>query len=244
MEAANTGQTGGMGKPTEDMDQARDSAALPEPWIVPPRVVWAIGLNYLDHIAETGREIPTTPTVFTKSPGSVIGNGELIVIPSHVTQPDYEGEVAVIIGRRAKDIAEAEATEVIAGVTCANDVSARDHQYLTSQWTWSKSFDTFCALGPRVAPVAEIDLADCAITTRLNGEVVQQSSTKHLVFGIPQLVAELSRGVTLERGDVILTGTPAGVGAARNPPRFLRDGDLVEVTVAGVGTLRNPVSFR
>lgn len=233
-----------MNKPIRELHPARDSTAIPEPWIVPPRVIWAIGLNYLDHIAETGREIPTTPTVFTKSPGSVIGSGDLIVVPPHVTQPDYEGEVAVIIGRRAKDIAEADAIEVIAGVTCANDVSARDHQYLTGQWSWSKSFDTFCALGPRVAPVAEIDLDDCAITTRLNGDPVQESSTKHLVFGIPRLVAELSRGVTLERGDVILTGTPAGVGAARNPPRFLRDGDLVEVTVAGVGTLRNRVSSR
>lgn len=233
-----------MDEPTQNPDSPPDSTAIPEPWVVHPRVIWAIGLNYLDHIAETGREVPTVPTVFMKSPGSVIGNGELIVVPSHVTQPDYEGEVAVIIGRRAKDITEADAIKVIAGVTCANDVSARDHQYLTGQWTWSKSFDTFCALGPRVAPVAEVDLDDCAITTRLNGEVVQESSTKHLVFGIPQLVAELSRGVTLERGDVILTGTPAGVGAARNPPRFLKDGDLVEVTVAGVGTLRNRVSGR
>lgn len=227
-----TRQTGGMDQP------------IPEPWVVRPRVIWAIGLNYLGHIAETGREIPTVPTVFMKSPGSVIGSGERIVVPPHVTQPDYEGEVAVVIGRTATDVDEASAIDVIAGVTCANDVSARDHQYLTGQWTWSKSFDTFCALGPRVVPVSQIDLADCSITTLLNGEVVQSSSTKELVFNIPRLIAELSRGVTLERGDVILTGTPAGVGAARNPPRFLEDGDVIEVTVVGVGTLRNQVTRR
>lgn len=217
---------------------------MPEPWVVRPRAIWAIGLNYLGHIAETGREVPIVPTVFMKSPGSVIGNGEHIIIPPNVTQPDYEGEVAVIIGRRATNVDEADAMDVIAGVTCANDVSARDHQYLTSQWTWSKSFDTFCALGPRVVPVSEIDLADCSITTLLNGEVVQSSSTKELVFDIPRLVVELSSGVTLERGDVILTGTPAGVGAARNPPRFLQDGDVIEVVVEGVGSLRNQVTRR
>lgn len=216
-------------------------ASGPEPWVVRPGTIWAIGLNYLGHIAETGRERPTVPTVFMKSPGSVIGNGEHIVIPPHVTQPDYEGEVAIVIGHHATNITETEVADVIAGLTCANDVSARDHQYLTSQWTWSKSFDTFCALGPRIVPLAAIDIAKCSITTRLNGEVMQSASTSEMVFSIPKIVSELSRGITLAPGDVILTGTPAGVGAARNPPRFLQDGDLIEISVEGIGTLSNQV---
>ncbi len=208
-----------------------------------PATVWAIGLNYRDHIAETGREIPTVPTVFMKSRHAVIGHEDTIVVPVHVTQPDYEGEVAVVIGRTCRDVPEDRALDVVAGLTCAHDVSARDHQYVTGQWSWSKSFDTFCPLGPELVSLDEIgDPCSLAIETRLNGEVVQASNTSEMVFSIPRLVAELSRGVTLAEGDVILTGTPGGVGAARTPPRFLLDGDVVEVTVEGVGTLRNRVA--
>ena len=207
-----------------------------------PRMIWGVGLNYRDHAAETGRPLPEAPTLFVKSPSAVIGPGDPIVVPAHVTQPDYEGELAVVIGRRARDVSEADALDVVAGVTVGHDVSSRDHQYTTGQWSWSKSFDTFCPLGPEVVSLDEIDLeAGLAITTTVSGEVLQSSSTSELVFGIPSLVAWISQGCTLEAGDVILTGTPAGVGAARTPPRWLVDGDVVEITIEGIGTLRNPV---
>ncbi|HYL51955.1 MAG TPA: fumarylacetoacetate hydrolase family protein [Acidimicrobiia bacterium] len=206
-----------------------------------PRVIWGVGLNYRDHAKETGRPLPETPTLFMKSPGSVIGPGQPIVVPPHVTQPDYEGELAVVIGRRVRDVPVDDALSVVAGVTVGHDVSARDHQYTTGQWTWSKSFDTFCPLGPEVVPLEEIDLGCLPIETRVSGEVMQSSNTSELVFSVPELIAWISRGCTLQPGDVILTGTPAGVGAARTPPRWLLDGDVVEITIGGVGTLRNPV---
>jgi 2-keto-4-pentenoate hydratase/2-oxohepta-3-ene-1,7-dioic acid hydratase in catechol pathway len=213
--------------------------------VTPPRLVWGVGLNYRDHALETGRPLPEVPTLFAKSPSSVIGPGDPIVIPPHVAQPDYEGELAVVIGRTARDVAVEDALDVVAGVTVAHDVSARDHQYTTGQWSWSKSFDSFCPLGPEVVSLDEIDLSSgLSIETRVSGELLQSSNTSQLVFAVPELVAWISQGCTLEPGDVILTGTPAGVGAARTPPRWLVDGDVVEITIGGVGTLRNPVSRR
>jgi 2-keto-4-pentenoate hydratase/2-oxohepta-3-ene-1,7-dioic acid hydratase in catechol pathway len=208
-------------------------------------MIWGVGLNYRDHAAETGRPAPDVPTLFVKSPSARIGPGDTIVIPPHVEQPDYEGELAVVIGRRARDVAIDDALDVIAGVTVGHDVSARDHQFTTGQWSWSKSFDTFCPLGPELVSLDEIDLATgLAIETRVSGEVLQSSNTRELIFGVPELIAWISQGCTLEPGDVILTGTPAGVGAARTPPRWLVHGDIVEITIAGVGTLRNPVDRR
>lgn len=212
-----------------------------DPPVPKPRMVWAIGLNYRDHIAESGAEVPSVPTVFVKSPRSLVGHEAPIVVPAHVTKPDYEGEVAFVIARTCRDVPEEQALEFVAGITCAHDVSARDHQFKTSQWSWSKSFDTFCPLGPVIVTLDELDGLELDIETRINGEVVQSSNTAELVFPIPKLVAELSRGVTLQAGDVVLTGTPGGVGFARKPPRFLQDGDVVEVHVQGVGTLRNRV---
>ena len=206
-----------------------------------PRVIWGVGLNYRDHAAETGRPLPDVPTLFMKSPRAVIGHGDTIVVPPHVMQPDYEGELAIVIGRTARDVSEVDAPSVVAGVTVAHDVSSRDHQFTTGQWTWSKSFDTFCPLGPEVVSLDEIDVGRLTIETRVSGEVMQASNTSELVFGVPQLVAWISRGCTLEAGDVIITGTPAGVGAARTPPRWLENGDVVEITIEGIGTLRNPV---
>jgi 2-keto-4-pentenoate hydratase/2-oxohepta-3-ene-1,7-dioic acid hydratase in catechol pathway len=217
-----------------------EGVALDAP-VPKPRMIWAIGLNYLDHIAEQKAEIPDVPTVFVKSPRSLIGHEAPIVIPPHVTRPDYEGELAFVIARRCKDVPEAEALGVVAGVTCAHDVSARDHQRATTQWSWSKSFDTFCPLGPALVTLDELPGLDLAIETRINGEVVQSSNTKEMVFSIARLVAHLSRGVTLDAGDVVLTGTPGGVGFARKPPRWLVNGDVVEIEIEGVGTLRNPV---
>jgi 2-keto-4-pentenoate hydratase/2-oxohepta-3-ene-1,7-dioic acid hydratase in catechol pathway len=206
------------------------------------RMNWAVGLNYRDHAAEAGRDVPTAPTLFAKSPGSLIAHEDAIVIPPHVAQPDYEGEVAVVIGRTARDVSEADALSYVAGITCAHDVSSRDHQFNTGQFTWSKSFDTFCPLGPALVSIDEVDVQNLSLETRLNGEVVQSASTRDLVFPIPTLVAWISQGTTLLAGDVILTGTPAGVGAGRTPPRWLLDGDVVEITVGGVGTLRNRVT--
>jgi len=205
-------------------------------------MVWAVGINYRDHAAEAGRDLPPAPTLFAKAPGSVIGPDAPIVIPRHVTQPDYEGELAVVIGTRAKDVSRADALDYVAGLTIAHDVSARHHQFNTGQFTWSKSFDTFCPLGPEVVSLDEVDLeAGLPLETRVNGELMQSANTSELVFDVPALIAWISQGLTLEPGDVILTGTPAGVGAARTPPRWLNNGDIVEISIGGLGTLRNPV---
>ena len=180
-----------------------------DPPIPKPRMIWAVGLNYRDHAAEAGRDVPTAPTLFVKSPGSLVGHEESIVIPPVVTQPDYEGEVAVVIGRTTRDVSERDALDHVAGVTVAHDVSSRDHQFNTGQFSWSKSFDTFCPLGPVLSTLDEVDVGDLSIETRLNGEVVQSANTKDLVFSIPTLVAWISQGTTLLPGDLILTGTPA-----------------------------------
>ncbi|HET9729639.1 MAG TPA: fumarylacetoacetate hydrolase family protein [Acidimicrobiia bacterium] len=210
--------------------------------MISPRVIWGVGINYRDHADETGREPPGVPTLFVKSPSSVIGPGEPIIVPPHVTQPDYEGELAVVIGRRARDVSVADALDVVAGLTIGHDVSARDHQFTTGQWSWSKSFDTFCPLGPEIVPLDAVDLAGgLTLETRVSGEVLQSSNTSMLLFDVPHLISWISQGCTLEPGDVILTGTPGGVGIARNPPRWLQDGDVVEITIEGLGTLSNPV---
>jgi 2-keto-4-pentenoate hydratase/2-oxohepta-3-ene-1,7-dioic acid hydratase in catechol pathway len=207
-----------------------------------PRVIWGVGLNYREHADEAGRPALEVPTLFVKSPSSVIGNGDPIVVPRVVTQPDYEGELAVVIGKQARDVSVDDALDVVAGLTVGHDVSARDHQFTTGQWSWSKSFDTFCPLGPEVVTLDEVDIAGgLALTTTVSGEVLQSANTSQLLFSIPELIAWISQGCTLEPGDVILTGTPAGVGAARTPPRWLVDGDVVEITIEGIGTLRNPV---
>ncbi len=215
-----------------------------DPVVLGPRAVWAVGLNYRDHAAETGQTVPPAPALFTKSPGALIAHGAPIVVPAHVAQPDYEGEVAVVIGRVARDVKEDDALDFVAGITIGHAVSARDHQFVTGQFSWSKSFDTFCPLGPVLVTVDELDVFDLPLETRLNGEVVQTSTTSQLAYSIPTLVAWVTQGLTLLAGDVILTGTPAGVGAARDPQRFLQDGDVVEISVGGVGTLRNPVERR
>lgn len=222
--------------PIESIEGARFEPPVPS-----PRAVWAIGLNYRDHAAESGLEPPPVPVVFTKSPGSLVGHEADIVVPSQVRQPDYEGEVAVVIGRRTRDVDVTDALDHVAGVTIANDVSARDHQFVTSQWSWSKSFDTFCPLGPVMVTLDEIDVTALALDTTLNGAIVQSSTTAELIYPVAELVAHLSQGCTLEPGDVILTGTPSGVGMSRDPQRWLQHDDVVEISVDGIGTLRNTV---
>ena len=216
------------------------------PRLLPPAIL-AIGRNYADHAKEMGGGIEPYPTVFMKNPGSVVGPGEPIVIPKacreHGPQVDFEGELAVIIAEDVRDLAEATALEAVAGYAVANDVSARWWQKHGSggQFCRGKSFDTFCPLSA-VSPASRVgDPNTCRLVTRLNGETMQESSTAKMLFTVPRILAELSRGTTLAAGTVILTGTPAGVGAGRTPPRFLRDGDVVEIEIERVGVLRNPV---
>lgn len=213
---------------------------------IPPAIL-AIGRNYADHAAEMGTKTDERPMVFMKNPASVCRNGDAIVIPpacrEHGPQVDYEGELAVEIARDCRDVPESDALSVVAGYRVANDVSARWWQKEGSggQFCRGKSFDTFCPLSDLVAVGGVPDPQDLEIETLLNGERVQHASTRLMVFPVRHLVAELSRGMTLLAGTVILTGTPAGVGAGRKPPIYLKHGDRVEVRIARVGHLVNRV---
>ena len=208
-----------------------------------PRKIVAIGLNYLDHIREAGVERPSQPVVFAKFASSVIGPDEPIVIdPSLTTRVDWEVELAVVIGRRLRNAGPEEARAGIFGYTVANDVSARDVQFGDGQWVRGKSFDTFCPIGPVVVTPEEVpDPQQLVLRTRVNGEVVQESSTSEMLFGVVELLEYCSRSFTLEPGDVVLTGTPWGCGEFMDPPRALADGDVVETEIEGIGCLRNPV---
>jgi 2-keto-4-pentenoate hydratase/2-oxohepta-3-ene-1,7-dioic acid hydratase in catechol pathway len=212
---------------------------------VNPRKLIGIGLNYRDHAEESELPIPEVPVVFAKFPSSLIGPGAPIVIPREETRPDYEGEVAVVIGTRAYRASPEEARAAVGGIAAVNDVSGRRAQLETPlrQFTLGKSFDTFTPLGPCIAPADGVDLADIDVRTTVSGEVLQQSNTRHLIFSVVELIVYLSQGMTLEPGDVIATGTPAGVGDGRTPKRYLREGDVVEISVGGVGELANPVTM-
>lgn len=212
--------------------------------IAPGKII-AVGLNYADHAKETGKEPPEEPLLFSKFPSSVIGHGDTIRWrPSITNQVDYEGELAVVIGKRGKDVAEEKALDYVFGYTIANDVSARDLQFGKDQlWTRAKGLDTFCPLGPAIVPKSAIpDPHALTVRTTLNGELMQDGSTSDMVFRIPFLVAYISRMFTLEPGDLILTGTPAGVGRAKTPPRFLGEGDVVSISIDGIGELTNACS--
>jgi len=201
-----------------------------------------VGRNYAEHAAELGDDPPTEPLVFGKFDNTVIGPGDPIVLPPEATHVDAEAELAVEIGVGGHRIAEAEALSHVRGYRCANDVSARNIQYAESQWTRAKGFDTFCPLGDRLVPVSELgDGSGLRVVQRLNGEVLQDGSTSDLIFGVPFLVSFVSAVFTLEPGDLLLTGTPPGVGWAREPKVSLAEGDVVEVEVEGIGVLRNPV---
>jgi 2-keto-4-pentenoate hydratase/2-oxohepta-3-ene-1,7-dioic acid hydratase in catechol pathway len=211
-----------------------------------PGKIVAIGLNYHDHIRETGMDAPSQPLVFSKFPSSVVGPYEAIEFdPSLAERVDWEVELAVVVGRRMRGVHDREALDHVFGYTVANDVSARDVQFSDGQWVRGKSFDTFCPLGPVVATADEVpDPQALAIRTRVNGEVVQESSTSEMVFGVAELLSYCSRSFTLEPGDVLLTGTPWGCGEFMSPRRSLRSGDVVEVEVEGIGMLTNPVVVR
>ena len=207
-----------------------------------PGKIVCVGLNYRDHAAEARMELPLQPMLFAKWPNSLIGPGEPIVLPAGSQQVDYEAELGVVMGARARDVPEAEALGTVAGYICVNDVSARDLQFADGQWTRGKSLDTFCPVGPRLVPAGEIaDPQSLAIRCLVNGEALQDSSTSSMVFSVAQVIAFVSSWITLEPGDLIATGTPAGVGFVRKPPVFLQDGDEVTVEIEGVGSLTNPV---
>ncbi|MGY1899817.1 fumarylacetoacetate hydrolase family protein [Nocardia gipuzkoensis] len=210
--------------------------------VVPnPSKVFCVGLNYREHVTETKRELPTYPVLFPKFADSLIGAYDDIVLPPESTQVDYEGELAVIIGRPGRRIAEADAAEHVLGYSTANDITMRDFQYKTHQWMQGKAWQASTPLGPSLVTPAEVDLSTAGIRTVLNGEKVQESDLSMLIFSIPRLIAEISTFTTLAPGDVILTGTPGGVGYRRDPQLFLRDGDQVSVEIDGVGSVRNLV---
>jgi 5-carboxymethyl-2-hydroxymuconate isomerase len=202
-----------------------------------------VGRNYAEHAAELGDDPPTEPLLFGKFENTLIGPGEPIVIPPEATHVDAEAELAVEIGTGGRRIPEARALEHVRGYRCANDVSARNIQYSESQWARAKGFDTFCPLGDRLLPVSELgDGRGLRVVQRMNGEVLQDGNTNDLIFSVPFLVAFCSNVFTLEPGDLILTGTPPGVGWARDPKVSLKPGDEVEIEVEGIGVLRNPVT--
>lgn len=228
-----------VANPGETFSRAGVTLLAPIPQ--PPKFI-CIGLNYRDHAIESGMEIPTTPTIFTKYSNAVIGPGQPIELPSVSSQVDYEAEFAFVIGKRGKNIPAENWEEYIFGYTIVHDVSARDYQLATSQWTIGKTFDTFGPMGPELVAKDEIaDPHNLRISLELNGQVLQDSNTSQFVFDIPALVEYLSKVMTLLPGDVVSTGTPPGVGMARKPPIFMKSGDDVKITIEGIGELCNPV---
>src|SRR3974390_1629003 len=209
---------------------------------VAARKIVAIGLNYLDHAKETGQPIPNAPLCFAKFTSSLSGPFDPIRFPAEHAQVDFEGELGVVIGRKAHAVSQEDAMAYVAGYVVFNDVSERRWQFADGQWTRGKSCDTFAPNGPYLVTCDEVpDPGDLRITTRVNGEVLQNSSTKQLIFSIPELISHLSQSFSFYPGDIIATGTPPGVGFSRKPPRFLQEGDLVEVEIERVGKIANRV---
>jgi len=235
MEAVESGSL-----PVVELGDVKLAAPVPR-----PSKIICIGLNYLDHVKESGAEIPKAPLIFSKFDTCVAAPEQPILLPVSSEQVDFEAEMAVVIGRRAKNIKVEDAMNYVFGYTNFNDVSARDMQFADGQWQRGKSCDTFAPFGEFVATKDEIpDPHSLRIQFRLNGETMQDSNTDQLIFKIPELVEYLSRSITLEPGDIIATGTPPGVGFARKPPVFLKDGDVCEVEIDGLGILINPVSAK
>jgi len=207
-----------------------------------PGKIICVGLNYRDHAAESNMPIPERPVLFSKFSTCVIAPGEPVVIPVTSSQVDYEAELAVVIGRRAKNVSAADAYEYILGYTAFNDVSARDFQFADGQWQRGKSCDTFAPMGQTIVTTDEIpDPQKLSIKLVLNGQTMQDSNTNQLIFGVPRLIEFITESITLEPGDVIATGTPSGVGFARKPPVFLRPGDVMQVQIEVIGELGNPI---
>jgi 2-keto-4-pentenoate hydratase/2-oxohepta-3-ene-1,7-dioic acid hydratase in catechol pathway len=219
-----------------------ESLGLP---LEPSKIV-AIGLNYLDHVRETGMELPNQPLVFAKFPSSLVVSGQPIVLDTELTsRVDWEVELAVVIGRRTSRVSVEDALDSVWGYTVVNDISARDVQFGDGQWIRGKSMDTFCPIAPLLVSRDEVaDPQSLRLLTRVNGEVVQDSTTAEMVFSVAELIAYCSRNFTLLPGDLLLTGTPWGCGEFMDPPRHLQPGDVVEVEIPGVGVVTNPVTAR
>jgi acylpyruvate hydrolase len=229
----------GVANQAEDLCRPLADVELLAPIHRPGKVV-CVGLNYRSHLAEIGEPVPEYPILFHKAATSIIGHRQSIVLPRISRQVDYEAELAVVIGRRGKCIPEADALSYVAGYTCANDVSAHDLEFRTSQWTSGKMLDTFCPLGPVLVTRDRIrDPGFLRLTTTLNGQTMQQACTSDMVFSVPFLISYISSLATLEPGDLLLTGTPAGIGCNRKPPVFLQPGDEVSVQIDGIGILTN-----
>jgi len=219
----------------------REECCVTAPIPRPGKII-CIGLNYRDHAEESGMDVPKSPVTFSKFANSVVGPNAEVVIPPGSVESDYEAEFGIVIGKTATRVSEADAMEHVLGYVCINDVSARDFQFADGQWQRGKSPDTFCPMGEAVVTRDEIaDPHNLRVQLRLNGETMQDSNTKQLVFGVEALVSFLSQWTTLEPGDVIPTGTPPGVGFARKPPVYIQPGDVMEVDIEGLGILRNPV---
>jgi 2-keto-4-pentenoate hydratase/2-oxohepta-3-ene-1,7-dioic acid hydratase in catechol pathway len=218
------------------IEEARLGPPIPD-----PDKIICLGLNYRSHVEETGLATYQVPILFAKYRNALTGPTSPILLPGLSEQIDYEGELAVIIGKRCKNIASAQALDYVAGYMALNDVSARDLQFQTGQWLSGKTLDTFAPCGPALVINEIDDPQSLDISTRINGQTMQQSNTCNMIFPVPEILAYISQLMTLEPGDIIATGTPEGVGFKRNPPIFLRDGDVVEVEIEKIGTLRNPV---
>lgn len=221
-----------------ERDLHYDTYCLEDLHILPPATptkIIGVGLNYIDHARELEMMPPDHPILFLKPPSSIIGNGDDIIYPSNITVLDYEAELAVVISKRCKHVRATGVQDVIMGFTCFNDITARDLQKIDNQWTRSKSFDTFAPIGPFIVTPDTVDLADTSIQARVNGEVRQDSNTRNMIFDVPYLIEYISGIMTLEKGDVIATGTPAGVGP-------LHIGDMVEIEIQHIGILKNHVA--
>ena len=225
--------------PTVAEDQARFLPVIPC-----PQKILGVGLNYADHARESGAEVPEEPVIFSKFASALTGHGQPIELPRASAEVDYEAELVVVIGRRGKHVPEDQAMDYVAGYACGHDVSARDWQLRKpgGQWLLGKTFDTFAPVGPYLVTRDEVpDPHQLDIQLRLNGQTMQSSNTRELIFSIPRLIAYISQVMTLEVGDLIFTGTPPGVGFSRKPPVFLKPGDVAEVEIQHLGVLRNPV---
>lgn len=206
-----------------------------------PGKVLAIGLNYRDHAEESGQEIPKHPVVFAKASTCITGPGMPVHRPKVSSALDWEAELCFVVGKNARHVKAADAAQYIAGYMIGNDVSVRDWQFHSPTWTMGKSFDTHGPIGPWLVTPDEVDVGNLDVKTYLNGELKQSSNTKHLIFDIGAIVEYLSAAMTLEPGDVVFTGTPAGVGVARKPPEFMKAGDVVRIEISGLGALENPI---
>ena len=241
-----TGEVGSLEK--EEVPLNRVNLLAP---IMPRRNVFCVGKNYREHAKEfagsgfeagavKGKEIDEYPAVFTKPPSTVVGDGDTVSLhPQATSAVDYEAELAVVIGKGGRDIKTDRACDHVFGYTIVNDVTARDRQRNHKQWFLGKGLDSFCPMGPWITTADEVDATDLSVKCWVNGELRQDANTRDLIFDIPTLIATISAGLTLQPGDVIATGTPAGVGIGFNPPRFLKAGDEVTISISGIGTLRN-----